>query len=256
MAEFIGAGVLTLVILNVQRSTIGVPYFVATVAGLAAAVLVVAFGRTSGAQLNPAITIALWTARKVGTLKALSYVGAQLLGAWAAYYLYTYLVRNSFQPIGGHFSSRVLVAEAVGGMVLGLGWATAVYQQYVNSSRAALVGAAYMLAIIAASAASIGLVNPAVALGARAWVWGTYVLGPVLGAVIGVNLYGLLFAPANSFARLSRTASATTVTSARTESGTKLRATAPVPTLTTASAKTPKAKAVAKKKANVAKKKK
>ena len=24
--------------------------------------------------------------------------------------------------------------------------------------------------------------------------WGTYVLGPVLGAIIGINLYGLLFA--------------------------------------------------------------
>jgi hypothetical protein len=30
-------------------------------------------------------------------------------------------------------------------------------------------------------------------LGARQWGWGTYVLGPVLGAVIGFNLYNLLF---------------------------------------------------------------
>jgi hypothetical protein len=38
------------------------------------------------------------------------------------------------------------------------------------------------------------LLNPAVALGAQAWVWGTYVLGPVVGALVGVNLYAYLFA--------------------------------------------------------------
>jgi glycerol uptake facilitator-like aquaporin len=204
VAELLGTGVLTLVVLSVQRSTIGVPFFVAIAAGLAAAVLIVAFGYTSVVQLNPAITIALWTARKVRTVEAVAYVAMQLLGAWLAYYLYTYFVNSSLQPIGGHFTGRILVAEAVGGVVLGLGWATVVYHNYTTNSKAALIGAAYMLAIIAASSASIGLINPALALGVRAWVWDTYVLGPVLGAVIGVNLYGLLFAPANTFARIRK----------------------------------------------------
>jgi glycerol uptake facilitator-like aquaporin len=51
-----------------------------------------------------------------------------------------------------------------------------------------------MLAILVAAAGSGGVVNPAVALGARSWVWGTFVLGPVLGGIIGFNLYSLLFA--------------------------------------------------------------
>lgn len=214
VAEFLGTGVLTLVFLSVQRSTIGVPYFIALAAGLTAAMALFVVGETSGAHLNPAVTLALWTARKVGTLTGALYIVMQLLGAWAAYGVYTYLVNSSFQPIGGHYTGRVLVAEAVGGLVLALGWAAVAYRQLVNGSRAAVVGVAYALAIIVAAAAGIGLVNPAVALGARAWNvwgsmgWGTYVLGPVVGAVVGVNLYGLLFAPNGMFSAPARAVSA------------------------------------------------
>lgn len=194
VAEFLGTGVLTLLVLSVQRSTIGVPFFVALAAGLAMALMMFALGNTSGAHLNPAITIAMWTARKIATLHAIVYVAVQLLGGWAAYYLYTYFVNSKLQPIGGHFTGRVLAAEAVGAAIFAFAWAAAVYQRFTLGAKAAVVGLAYMLAIVAASSAAIGLVNPALALGVRAWVWGTYVLGPVLGAVIGANLYGLLFA--------------------------------------------------------------
>src|ERR1700679_4391910 len=102
VAEFLGTGVLTLLVLSVQRSTIGVPFFVAIAAGLTVTVMVFALGGVSGAHLNPAITIALWTARKISTLSAVLYVAVQLLGAWVTYYLYTYLVNNKLQPIGGH----------------------------------------------------------------------------------------------------------------------------------------------------------
>lgn len=200
VAEFLGTGVLTLVILSVQRSTIGIPYFVALAAGLAAATLIVALGRVTSGHFNPAVTLALWTARQVRSIDALVLIAMQLLGAWLAYYLYTFFVNSPLQPIGGHFTSRVLAAEAVGGLVLGLGWAAAVYHQYLNTYKAAAVGAAYVLAIIVASSASIGLINPAVALGVRSWVWGTYVAGPLLGAIVGVNLYAWLFAPNSALA--------------------------------------------------------
>lgn len=202
-AEFLAAGALTLVVLSVQRSTIGVPYFVAIATGLIVAMLVFVFGTVSGAHANPAITLALWTARKISTLTGLLYIVVQLLGAWAAYGVYTYFVNSSLQEIGGEYDGRILVAEALGALVLALGWAAVAFRRgFTLGNRAALLGLSYALAVIVASAASIGLVNPAVALGTRAWEvfgtmgWGTYVLGPVLGAVIGVNLYGLLFAPA------------------------------------------------------------
>lgn len=194
VAEFLGTGVLILLILSVQRSTIGVPFFIAAAAGLAIAFLMFAFYRVSGAQFNPALTIALWTARRVTTIRALSYVLAQLLGAYAAYYLYTYFVKNQLQPIGGEFDYRILTAEVVGTALFALGYSAAIFQRLTVGAAAAVVGIAYMVGSIAASPASVGLLNPGVALGVKAWVWTTYVLGPVLGAVIGVNLYKLLFA--------------------------------------------------------------
>ena len=47
---------------------------------------------------------------------------------------------------------------------------------------------------MAASPASAGFLNFQLPrYGLHQWAWGTYVLGPVLGAVIGFNLYNLLF---------------------------------------------------------------
>jgi glycerol uptake facilitator-like aquaporin len=220
VAEFLGAGLLTLVIISVQRSTIGVPYFVGLAAGLAAAVLIMVFGRASGAHLNPAVTVALWTARQVRTASALLYIVVQLLGGYLAGQLYQYLINNDVSAVSHTFAWRVLVAEAVGAMILGLGWAAATFHVYSETKKAALVGAAYVVGIIAASAASVGIVNPAVALGANAWTW-TYGLGPVLGAVIGVNLFGLLFAPAvgrvagTANANANATVPATTTTTSK-----------------------------------------
>jgi glycerol uptake facilitator-like aquaporin len=194
VAEFLGTGALTLLILSVQRSTIGVPFFVAAAAGLTVALMVFAVGGVSGGYFNPALTLGFWTARKLESVTAALYIGAQFLGGWGAYYLYTYLVKNSLQPVGGHFAGRILVAEAVGTALFSFGVAAAVYQGFSKAVTASFAGLALMIGIVAASPASIGLLNPAVALGVRAWVWGTYVLGPVLGAIIGVNLYSLLFA--------------------------------------------------------------
>ena len=77
-----------------------------------------------------------------------------------------------------------------------LGWAAAAYQRYEAGKAATVVGISLVLGVMAASIANGGLLNPALALGAHAWQWGTFVLGPILGAIIGFNLYGLLFAPA------------------------------------------------------------
>ncbi len=193
VAEFLGTGVLTMLVLSVQRSTIGVPFFVAAIAGVTIFMMMFALIGVSGANFNPALTVALWTARKASTVRAVLYIAAQLLGAWAAYYLYTYLVGSKLTFIGGHYTARILVAEAFGTALFGFAFAAVAHLNVSRSTKAAVAGLAFMVAMVASSTASIGLVNPALALGVRAWVWGTYVLGPVLGAVLGVNLYNLFF---------------------------------------------------------------
>src|SRR5579884_4064909 len=90
VAEFLGTGALALVMLTVQHSTIGLPYFVALLAGLVLAVMTVVLGRGGAAHFNPAVTIGMWTVRQIKTVPAVSYIVVQMLGGWVAYYLYTY----------------------------------------------------------------------------------------------------------------------------------------------------------------------
>lgn len=213
VAEFLGTGILTLVVLSVQRSQLGLAYFVAIAAGLAVIALTYTLGHVSGAHMNPALTFALWTARRIKTVPALLYIAVQLLGGWAAYALYKYFVSTDVQAVTQAFSGRIMVAEAIGAMVFALAWSAAAYNRFENARFAALAGLSFTIAIIVASAASLGLANPALAVGARAWEvfgengWGNYLLGPILGAVIGTNLYGLLFAnpeaPFSAFRRPS-----------------------------------------------------
>jgi len=97
VAEFLGTGALTLLILSVQRSTIGVPFFVAAAAGLSIALMIMAVGKTSGGYFNPALTIGFWTARKIETVTAVLYILVQFAGAFAAGALYAYFVKNKLQ---------------------------------------------------------------------------------------------------------------------------------------------------------------
>lgn len=196
MAEFLGTGIFVLTAMSVMAN-FGNSIFVALVAGLAAASVYMVFSRISGGHFNPAITLGMLTTRRIPLFLAVVYIAAQLLGAMVAYALYTYLMNQNIKP-NTHFSSRILVSEAVGALVFSLGWASAVYNRY-NTARAAFtIGGSLAIGIMVASFANTGFVNPALALGMQSWGWGTYVLGPVLGAVIGFNLYALLFAPATA----------------------------------------------------------
>ncbi len=193
-AELLGAGVLTLLVLTVQRSSIGVPFFVAAAAGLSVVLMSFVLGTASKAHFNPAITLGWWTARKIDTITAVLYIAFQFLGAWLAAQLYIYLVGNDLQPVGGKFGWQIFTAELVGTAIFAFCFASAVYQGFSRAVSASFIGLALMVGIIAASSASLGLLNPAVALGVDAWVPKTYVVGPLVGAILGINLYALLFA--------------------------------------------------------------
>lgn len=212
MAEFLGTATLTMIALAVSRSNMGYPFFISMGVGLTLGILVLVLGAVSGAHVNPAVTIGMWSIRRIRTIKAIVYVAAQLLGGIAAYALFTYMVDTTWQN-AGEFDARILVGEAFGALVFTMGIAAAVYQKYTGLRLAVTVGASLTVGLLIASVASVasgifagGFVNPAIALGAQSWVWGTYVLGPVLGAIIGFNLYALLFAPAGSLVEADKKA--------------------------------------------------
>ena len=200
VAEFFGAAALTATVLSISKSGVGLPYFIAIGMGLAVAVMLLAVGSVKDVSFNPALTVGMWTARKIGTLNAVLAIAAQMLGALAAWKAYEYLTDTPLRSIAGsEFDWRVFTAEAIGTFVLGLAVAAAIFYKYEGTKLAATVGSGLFLAIVFASVASNGIVNPAVALGVQSWNV-AYVLGPVVGATLAINLYSLVFAPSGSFA--------------------------------------------------------
>lgn len=215
LAEFLGTGVLTLLILNVQRSQLGLQYFVALAAGIAIALLTFSFVEYSGAFFNPVIALGLWTARKLSTIATVAYMIAEFAGALVALATYSYFANTHLTNVGGHFTTRILVAEAIGTFVFSFMYAATIYKRYTPATRAIFAGLAYTLGILVASSAAIGLLNPAVALGIKSWVWGTYVLGPVVGGVIGINLYTWLYADSSSAKATASVSTKVTATAAK-----------------------------------------
>ena len=193
VGEFLGTFALTLVVLALNYSQVPLNIFIASAAGLLVGIMTLALAGISGAVFNPAMTIGLWTVRKLRTLQALSYLAVQLLAGAVAWELFVYFTKANTIHNTGTFTGRVMVAEIVGAGVFAFAWAAAIYQRFTLPAKAATIGGGLTAGIIIASLGSKGILNPAVALGLRQWGWGTYVFGPILGAVIGFNLYNLLF---------------------------------------------------------------
>jgi glycerol uptake facilitator-like aquaporin len=195
VGEFLGTGALTLSVLAVTHSQLSLPYFTATIAGLMLAILVMALAGISGAVFNPALTIGLWTVRKMQTLQAIAYIIVQFAGAAAVWYLFVYLTKIDAAKIEfkGDYEPRILVAEMLGTFIFAFSVASAIYQRMSLGMKAFAIGGGLVAGSMVASLGSAGVLNPAVAWSLHQWGLSTYVLGPVLGAVIGFNLYNLLF---------------------------------------------------------------
>lgn len=191
VAEFLGAAIWTMVAL-VMSETTAVAYFIGTSVALALTVSYLMFNSISGAHFNPAITFGMWTARRVTTMRAVAYILAQLLGGLVSWQLYQYLTNHTLPAKHGSFSGTVLIAEIIGTAVLSLGFAAAVYKMFDALQAALAVGAALFTGILIASTASAAYLNPAVALGLHSFT-AVYILGPLVGGLIGINLYNWLF---------------------------------------------------------------
>jgi aquaporin Z len=194
VAEFIGTFVLASAVLAMIART-NFPFFAAVTAGGTLGLMTLLIGNVSGAHLNPAVTLGLWTRRQIGSIKTVMYIAVQLLGGLAALTLAEYLINSPVKSIAGDkFEPRVLVAEIVGTFLFTFGVAAALSQGYKGLKQAFTIGGSLTAGIIVATFASNGLLNPAVALSVQSWSY-SYAIGPVVGSILGMGLYGLLFAP-------------------------------------------------------------
>lgn len=195
-SEFLGTGLLVLVALALTQVT-NVSYFVGTSVAAALAVIYMLFSSISGAHVNPALTFGMWTARQISTLRAISYIAAQFLGALAALELYQYLSNHTLPAKNLAFSTPMWLAEVIGTAILAMGLTAAITRGMDSLQSALTYSFSFFIGILVAATASAALLNPAIALGSRNWN-SVYVLGPLVGGLVGVNLYMWLFAPAKA----------------------------------------------------------
>lgn len=194
---------------------------IALVRGLAFAILVCALANISGGHFNPAITIGAWVTRKIGSVLALFYAIAQILGAMAAAWVLTHLIpEQTWRAAGLATPDLAAQVSRTQGIIFELiltfllvfiFFATVARFQNETRNEAApdaprwhlfggfAAGLAIFAGVLVGAPYTGGSMNPAMVLGTAVlshhWVnHGVYWAGPLLGGVLGAWLYQALFA--------------------------------------------------------------
>lgn len=213
VAEFIGTFLLAASYIAGQ----GQPLYI-----LFALVGIVLFiGAISGAHVNPAVTIGAWVTKKIKAVRALSYIVVQFLGAAMALIVLGAFVGGAEevsaeaalygQTAASLFAASALpegkewyvfFSEILGTLVLGFAFASVFSKRKDRTSSAFTIGLGLFVALLIAytGSAYVGgtaILNPAVALSLDALSWqvwplAVYILGPILGGVIGFVLYNII----------------------------------------------------------------
>ena len=212
LAEFIGtfalvfAGTGAIVIDATTSGSIG-HLGIGMVFGLVVMVMIYAVGHISGAHFNPAVTLGFAVGRHMPWNLVLRYWSAQGMGALAASILLRAMfgtTANLGATLPHGSSTQSLVLEMT--MTLFLMFvitAVATDVRAVGQAAAIAIGATVGLEAIFGGPISGASMNPARSL-APALVSGTwtaqwiYVVGPMVGAAVGVTLYQLVRDESNS----------------------------------------------------------
>jgi glycerol uptake facilitator-like aquaporin len=205
LAELMGTFVLaTVFIASASYFNFTAPWYVSIAAGITYATLVAMLSKVSGAHFNPAITIGVWSLRRITATTAVVYITMQLFGgilslAFVEYITGADILRQGLSSING----QIFTSEMVGAAVFGMGIAAVIMQKLEGLYAACTAGASLTLGVLIASIAASGYINPAVALATNTWDM-TVVLAPILGVLLGMNIYSLFFAPEKSLIFLDR----------------------------------------------------
>lgn len=188
LAEGLGAGLLTLVVgLSLSSSfPVATPLLAAITLGL----FVYSLGHISGTHINPAVTIGAWSIGKISNREASLYLAAQCVGAVGALMILSFISTPMVLTISNSLS--VGLAEGLGAFFFTFGIASVIYGRTPGLLSGVVVGGSLLIGIaISATIGSNGVLNPAVALGIGSL--GTmYILGPIIGAVLGMQVYRYL----------------------------------------------------------------
>jgi len=208
IAEFIGTftlifiGVGSIVADYLSGGKVGLTG-IALAHGLAIGVMASATLAISGGQLNPAVTIGLWSVKKINTKNAVGYVIAQCLGAiFAAFLIKQAVPMEALTAVGmgtpalgqGITPQMGLLTE----IILTFFLVFVVYGTAVDSRAPKVgglfIGLAVTLDILMGGPISGAAMNPARYIGPallggglqNAWI---YWVGPILGGILAAQVY-------------------------------------------------------------------
>jgi MIP family channel proteins len=170
--------------------------------GLTVAAMVLAFGRVSGAHINPAVTLALWLGGEFPARRVIPYIAAQIVGALIGASVLHGLFHASPGALGATLPSGT-VWESFGFEIVLTFFLVYVIFAVAHQHRAPLpliaaaAGAVVGLEATMAGEISGASMNPARSFGpaAIAWVWHDhwiYWAAPAIGAVCATALHLLI----------------------------------------------------------------
>ena len=184
--------------------------------GLVVAIVIYAFGSTSGAHINPAVTVVLAATRRFPWSDVGPYVAAQLAGALLGALLLVGVYGTGAVDLGnvggvafgdGVGYGQAILAEALGTFLLVLAiMALAVDRRAPGGWAGWMIGLSVTGLVLVLAPLTGAAVNPARALGPNAvaaifggevdWTqFPAYVVGPVLGALAAALAYDVLARP-------------------------------------------------------------
>lgn len=213
IAEFIGTFIFAAIIVAVNGNPL-YAFF-----GLTGIVLAV--GAISGGYVNPALVIGAWVTKRMSSVRAISYIVAQVLGAMLALVVLNAFANNA--PIDAAMGAAaaapeiakaallpaghewlIVISEFVGTFIFGFAVASALNEKKDRTASALTFGLGAFLGLAVAGtmasyiAGASTILNPAVAISLQAinvqsvWPILVYVVGSALGAIVGFVLYDYL----------------------------------------------------------------
>lgn len=179
---------------------------------LAIAAVIYSLGRISGAHINPAVTIALWSIGKFPSKDVVPYIIAQLIGAALGSLLFLACVGPAAATVGGLGATapfpgigygQAILAEAIGTFLLMLViMGVAVDERAPPGFAGLVIGLTVGGIIITIGNLTGSSLNPARTfgpylgdslMGINLWqFYPIYVIGPIVGAVLAAWLYQYL----------------------------------------------------------------
>jgi glycerol uptake facilitator-like aquaporin len=188
IVEALGTFTLSLVVALSLVGTFPVPTPV--LAALVLGLFVYSVGHISGTHINPAVTIGAWSIKKIESKDAILYIVSQCIGAGLALLLVSSTV--GMPVLIATNTWVVTIAEILSTFFFTFGIASVIYGKTPSQLSGVVVGGSLLLGItIAVLLGSNGVLNPAVAFGIGSLSL-VYILGPIVGSVLGMQAYKYL----------------------------------------------------------------